>query len=120
MSEEGLSPQQKSELEDALATLKKELEQSIEEASEQVKPVSLDNPIGRVTRIDAMQQQKMAEASRSLNRAKLAAVIRAQNSLTSGNYGVCIECEEYIGLQRLKAKPETCLCRDCQEDRERG
>ncbi len=120
MNSATLTPSQRSELESALKSLEQELESQIAAAGENVKPVSLDSPIGRVTRIDAVQQQKMAQANLSLNKEKLKAVLRAQNSLRLGNYGTCIECEEFIGVARLKAKPETLWCRDCQEDRERG
>lgn len=34
-------------------------------------------------------------------------------------YGVCEECGEEIGVQRLRAKPTAALCIDCQSESER-
>ena len=32
---------------------------------------------------------------------------------------LCLECEEYIGAERLRALPKTSLCIACAEERER-
>jgi DnaK suppressor protein len=42
----------------------------------------------------------------------------ALERLDSGDYGVCAECGEKIGLERLKIIPYALYCRDCQEARE--
>jgi DnaK suppressor protein len=42
----------------------------------------------------------------------------ALERLDSGDYGVCEECGEEIGLERLKIIPYALYCRDCQETRE--
>ncbi len=34
--------------------------------------------------------------------------------IDDGNYGKCEECDENIGLERLKARPVTTLCIDCK------
>jgi DnaK suppressor protein len=117
-NEQTLSAEQKAAFALSLHSLEAELIESIELSADQVRPVSLESPIGRVTRIDAIQQQKMAQASRSQLERRLIAVRRALRILAEGNYGSCFDCGEPIGLKRLEAKPETSLCRDCQEDRE--
>jgi len=43
--------------------------------------------------------------------------------IDEGNYGVCEDCGEEIGLKRLEARPVTTLCIDCktlQETREKS
>jgi DnaK suppressor protein len=42
----------------------------------------------------------------------------ALERLDSGDYGICEECGEEIGLERLKIIPYALYCRDCQEARE--
>jgi DnaK suppressor protein len=42
----------------------------------------------------------------------------ALKRLDEGNYGLCEECREEIGLERLKAIPFALLCKDCQETKE--
>jgi DnaK suppressor protein len=43
--------------------------------------------------------------------------------IDDGNYGICEDCGEEIGLKRLEARPVTMLCIDCktvQETREKS
>jgi DnaK suppressor protein len=42
----------------------------------------------------------------------------ALERIADGSYGVCGECGEAIGLQRLKARPVTTLCIDCKNAQE--
>ncbi len=43
----------------------------------------------------------------------------ALSRMESGNFGVCISCEEAIPLSRLRARPNATLCLSCQEMTER-
>lgn len=38
--------------------------------------------------------------------------------IENGTYGICMECEEDIPVERLMARPTTILCIGCQEARE--
>lgn len=42
----------------------------------------------------------------------------ALERIENGTYGVCEECEEPIGVERLKARPVTTLCIDCKNAQE--
>jgi DnaK suppressor protein len=42
----------------------------------------------------------------------------ALERLEAGEYGVCEECGEEIGIARLKARPVTTLCIQCKSDQE--
>jgi DnaK suppressor protein len=44
----------------------------------------------------------------------------ALRKLDAGEFGVCEDCGEPIGLKRLEARPETTLCIRCKEDQERS
>ena len=39
--------------------------------------------------------------------------------LAEGQYGFCQDCDEFIGVPRLRALPFAQRCRDCQADAER-
>ncbi len=45
----------------------------------------------------------------------LRAIEVALQRIESGNYGICIDCEEEIAGARLKAVPWTKVCIDCKE-----
>ncbi len=114
-----LNPQQIAELKKLLSTRRTELEALIDDAADGAKPVSLDQPIGRLSRMDALQQQSMSQASRQVAARRLEQVRAALQRIETGAYGYCLDCEEEIDLARLRARPEAPFCLDCQADREK-
>jgi DnaK suppressor protein len=80
-------------------------------------PIAPDSSLGRLTRVDALQAQQMAQALIQRNREELARVTRALQRMASGDYGVCPRCGEDIADARLAAVPDALLCRDCAEKR---
>ena len=71
---------------------------------------------------DLASDERDREINMILNdreRTKLMAIEDALVRLGEGSYGVCDECEEDIGVGRLKVMPFTRLCVRCQEDLEK-
>ena len=66
-----LTDAQIEELHSDLLALRVVLQEQLEAPSDRTKTVDLDQPIGRVSRIDALQQQKMAQAQRTRLRQRL-------------------------------------------------
>ena len=92
-----------------------ELSQVSEASSEGTKPVQLDQTsVGRLSRMDAMQVQQMAQASARQKSLRLAQVKQALLRVQRDEYGYCLRCEEPIGYARLTAIPETPFCIECQ------
>ena len=116
-----LTGEQIDELRCDLERLRGELQRLLDATREGVRPVDLDEPIGRLTRIDAIQQQKMAVANRQSAGLRLQQVERGLQTIERGEYGLCRKCEETIYIRRLKARPEAVYCLDCQDaiDRKR-
>jgi DnaK suppressor protein len=78
------------------------------------KPVVLDQQsVGRLSRMDAMQQQAMAAAQEGRRRARLPAIEAALRRLDEGNFGWCANCGEFIGAERLDLDPTLMRCVDC-------
>jgi len=115
-----LADSQLRELADDLRALQDELRSLLELSAEGAKPVDLDAPIGRLTRMDAIQQQTMAAANREASKLRLSLVGAALSAIEEGDYGDCAGCEEPIEFRRLKAKPEARMCIACQGARERA
>ena len=113
-----LTRQQSDELHADLVTLQHQLRSMVESATAGARPVELDQPIGRVSRMDAIQQQRMVSAGREAHKVRLSQIVRALAAFGRGEYGLCVECEEPIGYRRLKARPETSFCLRCQGARE--
>ena len=114
-----LTVDQLAELRTDLIRLREELQRQLEASREGVRPVDLDEPIGRLTRMDAIQQQKRAEATRRDTQLRALQVNAALQRYDAGDYGFCVACEEPVGFARLKATPEATSCVDCQSRRER-
>ncbi len=110
-----LTEEQTAELTTRLSTLRDELTASLERTRESTRPVSLDEPIGRLTRMDAMQQQNMSAALRRQTDLRLQQVAQALGLARRGEYGLCRRCEGSIGYPRLSARPESPFCLACQD-----
>ncbi|MCW8878908.1 MAG: TraR/DksA C4-type zinc finger protein [Kangiellaceae bacterium] len=114
-----ISTAQKRKLEKHIEEALTDLVEQINLASQSSETVELDQALaGRVSRIDAIQQQKMAQAS--LGRAKqekhlLESVL---SRIDCDDFGVCEECGEEIGIKRLMVKPESIYCIGCQQELE--
>lgn len=115
---EELTDEQREELHDRLVEQEQALETVLLSARESSKPVDLEDPIGRLSRMDALQQQSMAKAHRGRLEVQLRLTKQALVLFERGEYGLCRFCEEPIGYKRLKAKPESPMCVPCQSERE--
>ncbi|MDD9889915.1 MAG: TraR/DksA family transcriptional regulator [Gammaproteobacteria bacterium] len=113
---EELNPDELDLLHQSLVKLERELKEQLSINKESVDVVKLDQTlVGRVSRMDAMQQQSMAVSMRKKAQLKLRKVQLALASVASGDYGYCRRCDEAIGFPRLNAQPETNLCLNCQD-----
>ncbi|MBZ5725200.1 MAG: TraR/DksA family transcriptional regulator [Acidobacteriia bacterium] len=75
--------------------------------------------IGRVAEEDQAQLSHDEFVSLRLNRldyAQLRLIEEALDRLDSGDYGICLSCEEPIPANRLSALPWARYCVKCQED----
>lgn len=96
-----------------LRAIERELRATLDTASDRTAPVELTTAQGRVSRMDAMQQQQMALAERRRHEARLGGVEAALRRVADEEYGWCTRCGEPIGLRRLQVKPEGPLCLAC-------
>ena len=97
-----------------LLTRKEELKETLSSMKESSRPVDLNDPIGRLSRMDAIQQQQMALNAKKQVEVNLQLVDAALARLEKGEYGYCLQCDEEIDEKRLLAKPEAAFCTKCQ------
>ena len=109
-----LSNEQRQQITDKLTLLEGELEEEIKETKIRSQPVELDQQaVGRVSRVDAIQQQQMQLASLQRLERRLQLVRAAQSRIDAEDFGLCANCEEPIEWKRLLAVPESPICIDC-------
>lgn len=115
-----MTAEQLEALEHELRRLADELEASLERNVDEGKPVDLDEPIGRLSRIDAIAQREISQAGRRQQAQQLGQVRSALLAIEGGEYGLCRLCDEPIGYRRLAARPYSVICLTCQAQRETG
>ena len=77
-------------------------------------PVKLDQQaVGRLSRMDAMQQQAMAQAASRRRAGRQSRIIAALKRIEDGEFGYCQDCGEHIGKARLQLDPTIPNCMPC-------
>lgn len=69
--------------------------------------------VGRLSRMDAMQQQAMANATRQNRSTEVQAIKNALLRLEEGEYGYCEDCGDDIPPKRLELTPTAIRCVGC-------
>lgn len=102
------------EARERLLARKEQLDEEARISSESRAPVTLQqDSVGRLSRIDALQQQAMAQATRKRREAEQARIRAALAQLDEGEWGWCITCGEEIGTARLRNDPSVGQCVRC-------
>ncbi len=91
-----------------------ELAQQSESTRDDRQPVELDQQsVGRLSRMDALQMQAMANAVEQRRKTRLVALDQALRRMKNGDYGFCVDCDEFIGDKRLAIDPAARKCVRC-------
>jgi len=108
--------EQKIEIEDRILDDIAELEERILELEESTKPIAPDKGLGRLTRLEAMQDKSVKEAALRQARENLTKAKYARSQLYRSSYGICGICEKEIPFERLHAVPYATVCVGCVDD----
>ncbi|NIQ01248.1 MAG: hypothetical protein GWM98_13285 [Nitrospinaceae bacterium] len=110
-----MTPEERQELkrkiEDEIAS-QKELIESLRETS---KPVAPDNAIGRLSRMEALNDRAVSEASLKAAQTKLSRLETALQKVDQPEFGLCVECGQPIPHGRILLMPEATRCVPCAE-----
>jgi DnaK suppressor protein len=90
-----------------------ETEKQIEIYRENTQPISPDNAIGRVSRMDAIVNKSVTEASLVQAENKLGKLKYVLSKIDSPDFGICIGCGNAIPVGRLLIVPESLHCVNC-------
>lgn len=88
-------------------------EAEIERMQEAVKPISPENSIGRVSRMDAINNKGVAEAALRTTKRKLDSLRKALLKIDEESFGKCARCGHPIQEARLMYMPESTDCVRC-------
>ena len=88
-------------------------EKLIAEYKELTKPVPPDDAIGRISRMDAINNKSVTEASLRQAEEKMNNLKRVLSRVGTSDFGICIKCGKAIPEGRLIYRPESLTCVDC-------
>jgi DnaK suppressor protein len=104
---------------DKLLKRRDELQRLADTGDEAAAVVELDqSKVGRLSRMDAMQAQAMAQATADRRALELRRIQAALERIDADEYGRCQICDEEIPLQRLEIDPTTLYCIRCASEQE--
>ena len=99
---------------DRLNALKTETEALSKRSHQERQAVKLDQQsVGRLSRMDALQQQAMAQAQERNRAATLVRIDQAFKLIKQEEYGYCLECGQEIVEKRLEIDPTATHCVAC-------
>ncbi|MEW8506587.1 MAG: TraR/DksA family transcriptional regulator [Candidatus Thiodiazotropha sp.] len=111
-----MTPEQLATLRERLLHQRSELLAVDRTSREAVETVELDQSrVGRLSRMDALQAQQMAQESARRRQQQLSRIAGALRRIEAGEYGYCFVCKEAIDNRRLEADPTITRCIDCSE-----
>ena len=91
----------------------KETKKDISNLKELTKPISPENAIGRVSRMDAINNKSVNEAALRSAINKLNLLDSALQRVNNKDFGLCIRCKNEIPIQRILLMPQSNRCVHC-------
>ena len=92
-----------------------QLEEDIPGLEEMTQPISPDNAIGRLSRMDAINTRSANQTALNAAKIRLAKLTKTLPKIESPEYGECEECLAEIPFARLMLVPESEYCVACSE-----
>ena len=98
--------------------LKSELKSTqlkIDEYTELCKPIAPENSIGRISRMDAINNKSVVEAALREAEKKMQQLLQMDKKINDEDFGTCIKCRNTIPFGRLMIRPHSKFCVNCAQ-----
>ncbi len=100
-------------LEKEIKSMIKNLQKEIIDLEESAAPISPENSIGRISRMDAINNKSVIEASLRNRKKKLSKLQLALSKVYQKGFGECASCGSQINPKRLMLMPQSDKCIKC-------
>jgi DnaK suppressor protein len=101
----------------ALISLRDEIKHLSNANKQAAGTVALDQSmVGRLSRMDALQAQQMAQETARRRQIQLQKIDSALRRMDAGEYGYCHICGDEIGVARLGFDPASTRCIGCMDN----
>ncbi len=101
------------EIKEKIITEIDKTEKSIIEYKEITKPIAPENAIGRISRMDAINNKSVAEAALRQSEEKLSKLKYMLTQVGEDNFGICAKCKKPIPIGRILLMPQSRHCVNC-------
>lgn len=110
-----MDTKQRAELKEKILLAMQETKKRILQLEDATQPVAPENSIGRVSRMDAINNKSVAEATLRTARKKLSNLEIAINRVDDPDFGYCSRCKKPIQIARLMFMPQSTRCIRCAD-----
>ncbi len=111
--EGNMKDSEKKEIKEAIETNILELTQRVKDLEVATKPMGLDSAVGRLSRMDYINNKTIDEANLRSSVSKLKALKRWLELIDTSQFGKCSRCGNEINPKRLLFMPESTRCINC-------
>jgi DnaK suppressor protein len=88
-------------------------EKQIVEYKELTQPIAPENSIGRISRMDAINNKSVTEAALRKAKENLEKLKFALTKINDDDFGICIQCKAAIPIGRVLIMPQARTCVKC-------
>lgn len=100
-----------------IESLIKKTESDIKDMEGMTQPVKPENSLGRISRMDAIQNKSVMEMNLRNKKKKLSQLKLALSNIDNPSFGICDTCKRPIQEARILFMPESTRCIHCASRR---
>lgn len=108
-----MTNEQRAEIKSIILKQITKTEEAITQYEDMSQPVAPENSIGRLSRMDAINNKSVAESALRQAKRKLKKLQLALSKIGDPKFGICIRCKRDIPPKRLILMPESQYCVSC-------
>lgn len=108
-----MTEEQKQIIREKLVKSRERTLKRVSQLSEDTAPVAPDCAIGRVSRMDAINNKGVSEAALANARDKIRDIEESLSRIDTPDFGYCKSCTAEIAVDRLMVMPESLYCMRC-------
>ena len=103
----------KSQVQNTISRKIKDLTIQIDELRQLSKPIETENSIGRISRMDAINNKSINDRMLRNSEEKLQNLTISLLRINNSDFGICIKCKNPINFKRILLVPEVLKCVNC-------
>jgi DnaK suppressor protein len=101
------------EIKDKIQSEIRNTELEISDLKELTKPIAPENAIGRLSRMDAINNKSIYDAALVKAQDKLQKLQIAERNVDKPDFGICVKCGKPIPIGRILLMPQSNRCVNC-------